>query len=85
MRGRGTLVLSGAGISTESGISDYRGSRGALRTRRPMQYREFVRNLDARRRYWARSSVGLAGLALAKPNAGHTTIARLERDGAVTG
>jgi hypothetical protein len=52
MRGRQTLVLSGAGVSTESGIPDYRGPQGALQTRRqPMQYRDFVGSEDARRRH----------------------------------
>jgi NAD-dependent SIR2 family protein deacetylase len=50
-----------------------------------MQYREFVGSEEARRRYWSRSAVGWSRLALAKPNAGHAAIARLERGGAVTG
>ena len=85
MRGRRTLALSGAGISTESGIPDYRGPDGVLRARHPMQYREFVGSEDARRRYWSRSAVGWSRLALAKPNAGHAALARLERSGAVLG
>ncbi len=85
MRGRRTLVLSGAGISTESGIPDYRGPEGALRSRMPMQYREFVGSEEARRRYWARSAVGWARLTQARPNAGHTALARLEAAGAVIG
>ena len=51
MRGRRTLVLSGAGISTESGIPDYRGPDGVLRARQPMRYQEFVGSDAARRRY----------------------------------
>jgi NAD-dependent deacetylase sirtuin 4 len=85
MRGRQTLVLSGAGISTESGIPDYRGPNGSMRTRRPMQYREFVGSEDARRRYWARSAVGWTRVGTARPNAGHISIARLEQRGLVTG
>jgi NAD-dependent SIR2 family protein deacetylase len=77
-------VLSGAGISTESGIPDYRGPRGALRSRTPMQYREFVGSEEARR-YWARSAVGWARLSLARPNAGHAALARMEAGGAVLG
>jgi len=60
MRGRSTIVLSGAGMSTESSIPDYQGPQGSLRSRRPMQYREFVGSEDARRRYWARSARGWA-------------------------
>jgi NAD-dependent deacetylase sirtuin 4 len=85
MRGRRTLVLSGAGISTESGIPDYRGPQGTLRARQPMQYREFVGSEDARRRYWARSSIGWARLADARPNEAHRAIARLERAGFILG
>ena len=85
MRNRRTLVLSGAGISTESGIPDYRGPDGVLRARQPMQYREFVGSEEARRRYWSRSVVGWSRLRGASPNAGHTALARLEAAGAVTG
>jgi len=85
MRRRRTLVLSGAGISTESGIPDYRGPDGVLRARRPMQYRESVGSEEARRRYWSRSAVGWARLAQARPNPGHLALARLEVAGAVLG
>ena len=85
MRGRRTLVLSGSGISTESGIPDCRGPRGTLRNSQPMQYREFVGSAEARQRYWARSFVGWARVRRAQPNAGHAAIARLEAAGPVGG
>ncbi len=84
MRGRRTVVLSGAGMSTESGIPDYRGPQGALRSRLPMQYREFVGDPAARARYWARSAVGWPRVSQARPNAGHAALAEMERSGAVT-
>ena len=54
----GVLVLSGAGISTESGIPDYRGEGGSLSRHTPMTYQDFTAGAPARRRYWARSHLG---------------------------
>ena len=85
VRGRRVVVLAGAGCSTESGIPDYRGPEGSLRTRKPMQYQEFVRSDASRVRYWARSAVGWRRIAEARPNAGHLALARLEEGGAVRG
>ena len=82
--GRAVTVLSGAGMSTASGIPDYRGEDGALRRRAPIQYREFVGEERARRRYWARSSVGWAWLKQRGPNEAHRALARLEQAGRVT-
>ncbi len=85
MRDRLTVVLSGAGMSTESGIPDYRGPQGSLRARKPMTYREFVQSAESRRRYWARSARGWARVRDARPNAAHLAVARLESLGNVTG
>jgi len=82
----GVVVLSGAGLSTESGIPDYRGPSGAaLRRHAPMTFQAFVRDPAARRRYWARSHLGWRHMAQAQPNAGHVAVADLERSGVVTG
>ncbi len=76
-------VLTGAGISTESGIPDYRGPDGRRRVT-PMTYAEFVSGTDARRRYWARSFVGWRRFAVAGPNQGHRAVAALQRVGVVS-
>jgi NAD-dependent SIR2 family protein deacetylase len=79
---REVLVLTGAGMSTESGIPDYRGPDGTRRVT-PVQFHEFVRSADARRRYWARAFVGWQRFATVAPNAGHRAIARLQSVGAL--
>ncbi|HET6530765.1 MAG TPA: NAD-dependent protein deacetylase [Actinoplanes sp.] len=84
----GVVVLSGAGLSTESGIPDYRGPSGATRRTTPMTYQAFTRDPVARRRYWARSHLGWRTIGDARPNAGHRAVARLQElavlDGIVT-
>lgn len=84
LRGRCVSVLAGAGCSTESGIPDYRGP-GSGGRRSPMQYREFVSDAAARKRYWARSAVGWSKVAGARANAAHRALAALERAGIVAG
>jgi NAD-dependent SIR2 family protein deacetylase len=75
------LVLTGAGLSTASGIPDYRDRDGARRGRVPIQGPEFRRSEAIQRRYWARSMVGWPIMARARPNDGHRALARLEKHG----
>ena len=75
----GVFVLSGAGVSTDSGIPGYRDERGAWQGRAPVQYRDFVGSESVRKRYWARSSLGFPLIANAAPNAAHHALRALER------
>jgi len=78
-RARRLFVLSGAGISTDSGIPDYRDEAGQWKHRQPMRFQEFSRSLAARQRYWARSLVGFQRIDAASPNRAHLALAQLER------
>jgi NAD-dependent SIR2 family protein deacetylase len=75
------FVLTGAGISTESGIPDYRDADGNWKRPQPVQYRDFVHDERARRRYWARSLVGWRRFTTAEPARSHRALARLESAG----
>jgi NAD-dependent SIR2 family protein deacetylase len=77
----GVVVLTGAGVSTASGIPDYRDEHGAWKRVHPVQYRDFVGNTEMRRRYWGRSVIGWPRFRQAKPNGAHDALAELERRG----
>ncbi|KAJ5619526.1 hypothetical protein N7510_003510 [Penicillium lagena] len=79
-----TVLLTGAGISVASGLSDYRGENGTYRRNqsyRPIYYHEFISRHESRKRYWARSFVGWPGLVKARPNSTHWAIRDLGAKG----
>ena len=84
-RGGEAVVLSGAGLSTESGIPDYRGLTGQTRRARPMTYQAFIGSAAARQRYWARSHLGWRHITGASPNSGHRAVAELQGRGLLAG
>ena len=78
---RRIFVLTGAGVSTNSGIPDYRGADGQWKRRAPVTWQGFLQDPRTRARYWARSFVGWPMVARAQPNQGHAALAALERQG----
>jgi NAD-dependent SIR2 family protein deacetylase len=83
LSGRHLAVLTGAGLSTDSGIPDYRGPGSVPRN--PMTYQQFVSDEALRRRYWARNHAGWRHMRRAEPNSGHFALAELEQRGVLTG
>lgn len=81
---RRAMVFTGAGISTESGIPDFRSPSGLWTRMKPIQFQDFVRSREIRREAWTRRFEGEDTIAKAEPNAGHRAIARLVVTGKVS-
>ena len=83
LRDRRVAVLTGAGVSTDSGIPDYRGEGAPVRN--PMTFQQFLKDPEYRKRYWAGSHLGWRRFDGAVPNDGHCVLAELESAGVVNG
>jgi NAD-dependent SIR2 family protein deacetylase len=81
LRGGDVVVLTGAGVSTDSGIPAYRDEEGRWKQNAPMQFRDFTGSVLSRQRYWARSMVGWERMAKAQPNDAHRSLSEMERRG----
>ncbi len=78
------IAFTGAGVSTESGIADFRSPGGIWSRYQPVYYRDFLSSEEARRQYWKMKRDGYSELKMAKPNEGHRALARLEAAGILT-
>jgi NAD-dependent SIR2 family protein deacetylase len=85
LRGRRVCLLTGAGMSTASGIPDYRGPQTKDRPRNPIQHRAFIEDAKTRARYWARSTLGWPRFRAFEPNEAHRAVATWQRFGQITG
>ena len=78
------MVLTGAGISVDSGINTYRDHEGRWLVKKPIQHAEFIADATVRQRYWTRSAVGWPAVGAAQPNVSHRALAKLEHQGHVS-
>lgn len=82
---KSTVAFTGAGISTESGIPDFRSPGGVWATSQPVYYDEFLRSADARYEYWRQKAEAHEGFVSAEPNAAHRVLAKWESAGNLRG